>query len=362
MLISRCFKSSTPALYRQIIKMASLSDTPSASFSQNNGAHTVGQGGLKHDNNVEELFPGCCFEWIDEVGSTQDEAKLRIPEMLSSPSSTAAASKCQVFAVSAGMQNKGRGSNGRGWTGVPGNIFLSIVIPLKNIPIPLTLTPLKIGILIHKTLDEHLNRILANHDVSTTSGNQVGADGGDTNSTALVSDETIINKKPKITLKWPNDVLVNNNKIAGVLVEGDGKNLIIGMGINLLHAPAIPSHGPERGRQATCLSEFLPPSSSIPPDYNKIIAKDLTRKFGEFVMNMEGGGESPSSSSTSSTKAELAERVRAEWCMLCDWTQDLVVRDEGVKVSPLRLQDDGQLFVREVESGKERLLCSNYLF
>lgn len=47
-----------------------------------------------------------------------------------------------------------------------------------------------------------------------------------------------------VSLKWPNDVLLGGGKLAGILLEslGDGRggvsHLIIGIGVNLAHAPA----------------------------------------------------------------------------------------------------------------------------
>ena len=40
-------------------------------------------------------------------------------------------------------------------------------------------------------------------------------------------------------LKWPNDVLVDGRKIAGVLIEGMRSTVAIGIGINLRHAPSV---------------------------------------------------------------------------------------------------------------------------
>ena len=38
--------------------------------------------------------------------------------------------------------------------------------------------------------------------------------------------------------KWPNDVLCDGRKISGMLLEGEGTLVILGVGVNVAHAPA----------------------------------------------------------------------------------------------------------------------------
>jgi BirA family biotin operon repressor/biotin-[acetyl-CoA-carboxylase] ligase len=40
-----------------------------------------------------------------------------------------------------------------------------------------------------------------------------------------------------LSLKWPNDVLLEGGKLAGILLESTGDRLILGIGINLIAAP-----------------------------------------------------------------------------------------------------------------------------
>jgi BirA family biotin operon repressor/biotin-[acetyl-CoA-carboxylase] ligase len=43
-----------------------------------------------------------------------------------------------------------------------------------------------------------------------------------------------------IQLKWPNDVLLQGAKLSGILLEREGDLLILGIGVNLAAAPALP--------------------------------------------------------------------------------------------------------------------------
>ena len=36
-----------------------------------------------------------------------------------------------------------------------------------------------------------------------------------------------------VQVKWPNDIMVGSRKLAGILTEGDGKNVYIGVGVNV---------------------------------------------------------------------------------------------------------------------------------
>lgn len=42
------------------------------------------------------------------------------------------------------------------------------------------------------------------------------------------------------TLKWPNDLLVDGAKCAGILMERSGDSVVVGIGVNLVAAPELP--------------------------------------------------------------------------------------------------------------------------
>jgi BirA family biotin operon repressor/biotin-[acetyl-CoA-carboxylase] ligase len=53
-------------------------------------------------------------------------------------------------------------------------------------------------------------------------------------------------------LKWPNDVLVQGAKLAGILLEAAGDALVVGIGVNLAQAPEV------AGRATVALARFGP--------------------------------------------------------------------------------------------------------
>ena len=78
---------------------------------------------------------------------------------------------------------------------------------------------------------------------------------------------------PRLTLKWPNDLLLNGQKLAGILLEIHGNAsggvdwVIPGIGLNLAHAPILPD------RIAACLAEHMAPPA--PEDFAPILLARL---------------------------------------------------------------------------------------
>lgn len=44
----------------------------------------------------------------------------------------------------------------------------------------------------------------------------------------------------KVALKWPNDVVLQSKKLAGILLERSGDRVAVGFGVNLAGAPQLP--------------------------------------------------------------------------------------------------------------------------
>ncbi|CAB4808860.1 unannotated protein [freshwater metagenome] len=53
--------------------------------------------------------------------------------------------------------------------------------------------------------------------------------------TALSISEALVglNNKVNLSIKWPNDILINEKKIAGLLCQADNDGVIVGVGLNV---------------------------------------------------------------------------------------------------------------------------------
>ena len=133
---------------------------------------------------------------LDAIDSTNDEAKRR-----------AAANAPEGLIILADRQTAGRGRQGRVWQSPPGNLYCSIL-----------LRP-----------DRALGEVA-----------QLGFA-----ASLAVAEALAPLLPPPLTprCKWPNDVLIEGRKIAGILLESEAAGgraawLVIGIGINIASHPA----------------------------------------------------------------------------------------------------------------------------
>jgi BirA family biotin operon repressor/biotin-[acetyl-CoA-carboxylase] ligase len=69
--------------------------------------------------------------------------------------------------------------------------------------------------------------------------------------------ETVVPALP-LLLKWPNDLLLDGAKVAGILLERQGDRVVAGFGVNLAAAPDIP------GRSTAHLGGRIAPEAFAP--------------------------------------------------------------------------------------------------
>jgi BirA family biotin operon repressor/biotin-[acetyl-CoA-carboxylase] ligase len=86
----------------------------------------------------------------------------------------------------------------------------------------------------------------------------------------------------RVLIKWPNDLLVEGEKLSGILLEREGDAVVIGMGVNLA------SHPDDVNRPATSLTELT--GAAPQPE---IFLQDLADSFARWLAHWRGEGLSP---------------------------------------------------------------------
>jgi BirA family biotin operon repressor/biotin-[acetyl-CoA-carboxylase] ligase len=147
---------------------------------------------------------------FDAIGSTNTEAL-----------AAAAAGDPGGIWFAALQQTAGRGRRGRLWESPVGNLAASLLIVPDADPNLLA----TLGFVAGVALQAGLSSILPKGVV------RIGIDGADA-----------LDGSGRVALKWPNDVLADGAKIAGILLETgrtpNGQNaVVIGIGVNVIAAP-----------------------------------------------------------------------------------------------------------------------------
>jgi BirA family transcriptional regulator, biotin operon repressor / biotin---[acetyl-CoA-carboxylase] ligase len=127
----------------------------------------------------------------DSIGSTNDEARRLAQE--GAPDGTV---------IHADEQIAGRGRLTHTWFSPPGNLYVTVL--------------LRTGLPQARCSELSFLTALAVADTA----------------------EALLPRRIRAMLKWPNDVLVNGSKVAGILLEQVEDATLIGIGLNILQAPA----------------------------------------------------------------------------------------------------------------------------
>lgn len=167
---------------------------------------------------------GAQIEILAETGSTNADfaARVRAGERIA-----------EGFWLLADRQSAGRGRQGREWFDGVGNFMGSTMVRLAPGDPPAPTLALVAGLAVWEAVS---------HALAAPTG---------------------------LTLKWPNDLLLGGAKLAGILLEGAEDAVIVGIGVNLASAPALPD------RPAVALSALGPA-----PDRNSFAAT-LAHAFAE---------------------------------------------------------------------------------
>eukprot|EP01065_Artemidia_motanka_P008458 TRINITY_DN14264_c0_g1_i1.p1 TRINITY_DN14264_c0_g1~~TRINITY_DN14264_c0_g1_i1.p1 ORF type:complete len:305 (+),score=76.02 TRINITY_DN14264_c0_g1_i1:31-945(+) len=232
------------------------------------------------------------------------------------------------IAVTANQQQSGRGTTSRVWISPPGNVYLSFCVRKEVVEMKrLARLPLESCLAVVDGILPFLSEKVGTR--------KPGVCGKLPGPPPVVDGDAA----PLLALKWPNDVLLGDKKVAGMLIEDARSHMVIGIGINVAHTPQVA----DGGRPAAKLVDAGAPDGSAQEVAESVIAS-LIKRF-----------KSPQESTV------------ADFSALVDWSVPVRERLEGGGHGPgrraIRLNEWGHLIVEdpEAESG-EKALVSTYLF
>jgi BirA family biotin operon repressor/biotin-[acetyl-CoA-carboxylase] ligase len=120
--------------------------------------------------------------------------------------------------IQAGAQTGGRGRRGNQWASPTGNLYQSIILKPSR---PIAQWG-QLSFVIAVALSQSLLSFLRKQE----------------HQNAKSDPRFRRDDNKKINLKWPNDVLIGDKKLAGILIEIANDHVIIGTGVNIKHAPS----------------------------------------------------------------------------------------------------------------------------
>lgn len=231
---------------------------------------------------------------LDSVGSTNDEARRRVES----------GSAADLLVVTAGRQTAGRGRRGRLWESPEGNLHASFAIRIER---PLAQAA-QIGFVAALALAEALDGLVPGHDVRC---------------------------------KWPNDVLVDGRKVAGMLLESAGDGwLVLGIGVDVERRPS-----PEESLYATVALAELGYGGDTGP-----VLESLCRRFGPWLDRWRQEGFAP---------------IRAGWLGRARGLGEAaVVRLEAETLTGVfaGLDEEGGMLLDQGDNGIRRVLAGDVFF
>jgi len=202
------------------------------------------------------MSSNCILERVTSTKSTNEDLLLR----------WRAGELIDPIARIAYEQTAGKGRAGRVWLSTPKDtLCFSLAHPFHQRPNELGGLSLVIGLAV-------IDGIAAALGISETALHQQG-----------------------LRLKWPNDLLINNAKLGGILIEGGQTNsssptwMVIGLGLNLRHSQtilqALENH---TTLGAAALDQLIPSQASIPD--TEFIWLKLIESFEKYIASFNHHG------------------------------------------------------------------------
>lgn len=249
---------------------------------------------------IEPPAPIPRIEIFDELDSTNAEARRR-----------AEAGDAGPVWIVARRQSAGRGRRGRAWSTEVGNLAATLLTQFDGPPADAARLSFLTALAIVDVFDAFASPAL-------------------------------------VTIKWPNDVLLEGRKASGVLIESGALAqgrlwMAIGCGLNLRHAPT------QTERPSTRLTDHLRADVVAPPTLEEAAAL-LAKAFGKWRTTLERSGFAAISLAWTARAAGLGESCVAR------------VGDAEIEGTAEGLEPDGALRLRLGDGTARRITAADIFF
>ncbi|MBB4265032.1 biotin--[acetyl-CoA-carboxylase] ligase [Roseospira visakhapatnamensis] len=224
-----------------------------------------------------------------------------------------------ALVVWAGEQQGGRGRHGRSWTSPPGNLYVSVALPCPEGPARATDVGFATGVALTRALED------------LGFGRRPGL--------------------PAPRLKWPNDLLLDGAKVAGLLLESvkDPAGIpwvSMGLGVNVAHCPA----STEALYPPTALCHHWTGAGGSPPLEPATVLEPLLGHLADIVARWRREGFDPVRKAWTEHGHGLGEPVRVR------------VGEQATHGVFLGLGADGALRMRDSEGVDRTVLAGDVFF
>jgi BirA family biotin operon repressor/biotin-[acetyl-CoA-carboxylase] ligase len=279
------------------------------------------------------LIIGKKIELHRQIGSTNDLAR-----------AAGRRGEPEGLVILAEEQVQGRGRLGRTWTAPPGSSILCSVLLRPRFPAEYAFyLTIAAALAIHRAVGAGRWAVTTDDGRPTTDDRRPQVEGRRTKykgELATLNSQVATTDTIPHSIKWPNDVLVNGKKVAGILSEsefvgGEWAFAVVGFGVNVNLG----------GADLIAVQAIAPQATSLTAEWGteidrgRLLAQVLSELEGLYL-TMQSGQFGP---------------IYDEWVAALETIGNLVTVNDGhrqVTGQALRVQRDGSLVIK-TDAGEE---------
>jgi len=139
----------------------------------------------------------------------------------------------------------------------------------------------------------------------------------------------------QLEFKWPNDILFDGKKLSGILIESDGSNFVVGIGINIQTSPDL------NGLKTTSIKQIIELSGgTLKNDDILLLLNELISCVNNKIQEYRQKGFT---------------KIKEEWQNHCLHMNKSVIMQNSGQVTFLGINDDGSAKILDSKGVQQTL-------